>query len=69
MTRTSIEITDTQYLIRLNKDELGYDRLRHFVAQLLTEQADPRYLDDWEHGQGGGGDTDCGDRFDRLSDK
>lgn len=69
MTKSRIEITDTQYLIRLNKDEFGYAKLKHFVAQLLTEQATLNYMDDWENDKGIRQDTDYGDRFDHLSDK
>ncbi len=69
MTKSSIEITDTQYLIRLNKDEFGYAKLKLFMAHLLSDQAVSLQGEERAHDQVARYHTDHGDRFDHLGDK
>lgn len=69
MTKSSIEITDTQYLIRLNRDEFGYAKLKSFMAHFLSEQAAPFCGESWNEDPGTQRYAEHGDRFDHLADK
>lgn len=69
MTKSSIEITDTQYLIRLNKDEFGYAKLKSFMAYLLSDQLLPLHGEEWDEERGARRHAEHGDRFDHLADK
>ncbi len=69
MTESRIEITDTQYLIRLNKDEFTYAKLRAFVAHLLSDYPMPLHGAGWDGEEERSCRFEHGERFDQLADK
>lgn len=69
MTKSSIEITDTQYLIRLSKDEFGYAKLKTFLAHLLDDTNITVDADEWHDDKAVRPHIEYGDRFDHLGDK
>ncbi len=69
MMKSSIEITDTQYLIRLNKDEFAYAKLKSFMAHLLSDQTIPLQAEEWDDDKTVRQYMEHGDRFDYLGDK
>ncbi|WP_139215859.1 hypothetical protein [Parapedobacter composti] len=69
MTKSSIEITDNAYLIKLNKAEFEYPVVRKLLNRLLNGsfQSDDEFGGD--EFPAGKYTSDLGDRFDFLADK
>lgn len=73
MNKSSIEITDQAYLIRLQKVDFDYARVRQVLNLLMAREQtvgefsekDPLGEDDLRSRQA----VELGDRFDHLSDK
>ena len=69
MTKSSIEITDRAYLIRLDKSEFEYPLVRKLLNRLLSGSLQPegRYAD--EEDPAIRYLPELGERFDFLADK
>lgn len=69
MTKSSIEITENQYLIKLHKDDFEYDSVRKLLHRLVLGRfaAEGEDVIDEEFTKRSA--LELGDRFDYLSDK
>lgn len=69
MTKSSIEITDSEYLITLNKNEFEYPLVRKLLNKLLSGnfQYETDYFNEADPADKYS--ADLGERFDFLADK
>jgi hypothetical protein len=70
MNNSSLEITDNEYCIKLNKDAFDLSLIRQLIKRIQTEQLffskSKQYLDDDIISRGGLNDNE---NFDSLTDK
>jgi hypothetical protein len=70
MNNSSLEITDNEYCIKLNKDAFDLSLIRQLIKRIQTEQLffsrNRQYLDDDIISRGGLNDNE---NFDSLTDK
>jgi len=70
MNNSSLEITDNEYCIKLNKDAFDLSLIRQLIKRIQTEQLffsrNKQYLDDDIISRGGLNDNE---NFDSLTDK